>query len=126
MLITTIVSASLLVSASVNLDAIAANGTVAPLAMPKELKQSKMVSTIMRANDCIANAVRTDPRVKGAEDLRDLIADAVRPCIEPLRTMITTYDQLFGEGEGEAFFMGPFLDELPRAVRARLQNTARQ
>jgi hypothetical protein len=30
--------------------------------------------------------------------------------------MIDAYDEYFGDGKGEAFFMGPYLDVLPRAV----------
>jgi hypothetical protein len=30
--------------------------------------------------------------------------------------MIDAYDRYFGEGSGEAFFMGPYLDILPRVV----------
>jgi hypothetical protein len=30
--------------------------------------------------------------------------------------MIDAYDRYFGDGTGEAYFMGPYLDELPVAV----------
>jgi hypothetical protein len=30
--------------------------------------------------------------------------------------MIDAYDRFFGDGSGEAFFMGPYLDALPAAV----------
>ena len=30
--------------------------------------------------------------------------------------MIEAYDRYFGAGEGEAFFIGPYLDVLPTAV----------
>jgi hypothetical protein len=30
--------------------------------------------------------------------------------------MIDAYDRFFGDGTGEAFFMGPYLDTLPAAV----------
>ena len=30
--------------------------------------------------------------------------------------MIDAYDRFFGDGTGEAFFMGPYLDALPDAV----------
>jgi hypothetical protein len=32
--------------------------------------------------------------------------------------MIDAYDHYYGEGSGEAFFMGPYLDVLPKAVQA--------
>jgi len=38
--------------------------------------------------------------------------------------MIETHDRLFGQGSGEAFFMGPYLDTLPRAVTRQVKGTA--
>jgi hypothetical protein len=37
-------------------------------------------------------------------------------CLTPVRAMIEAYDRYYGAGAGEAFFMGPYLDVLPRAV----------
>ena len=37
-------------------------------------------------------------------------------CVGPVRAMIDAYDRYFGDGTGEAFFMGPYLDALPAAV----------
>jgi hypothetical protein len=37
-------------------------------------------------------------------------------CTNEVRAMIEAYDRYFGDGEGEAFFMGPYLDVLPMAV----------
>ena len=37
-------------------------------------------------------------------------------CLGAVRTMIDAYDRYFGEGAGEAFFSGPYLDVLPGAV----------
>jgi hypothetical protein len=37
-------------------------------------------------------------------------------CLGPVRSMINVYDQYFGDGIGEAFFMGPYLDLLPKAI----------
>jgi len=33
-----------------------------------------------------------------------------------MRSMIDAYDEYFGDGTGEAFFSGPYLDVLPTAV----------
>jgi hypothetical protein len=32
--------------------------------------------------------------------------------------MIDAYDRYYGDGAGAAFFMGPYLDVLPKAVAA--------
>jgi hypothetical protein len=38
--------------------------------------------------------------------------------------MIDAYDLNYGDGAGEAFFMGPYLDVLPRAVEAGADRAA--
>ena len=71
------------------------------------------------ATECVAKAVAADPRFgkrKSAGDFGDLIVDSMPPCAQQMRTMIDAYDRYFGEGSGEAFFMGPYLDLLPKAV----------
>jgi hypothetical protein len=71
---------------------------------------------ITRATQCVARAVAADPRYAGARNIGDLIVDAMPACATLMRSMIDTYDQYFGNGTGEAFFSGPYLDVLPTAV----------
>jgi hypothetical protein len=67
--------------------------------------------------ECIARSVSADPRLgQRNADLGDLIVDSMPHCAAQVRAMIEAYDRYFGEGEGEAFFMGPYLDVLPSAV----------
>ena len=40
----------------------------------------------------------------------------MQTCVGSVRAMIEAYDRYFGDGNGEAFFMGPYLDILPTAV----------
>jgi hypothetical protein len=42
-----------------------------------------------------------------------------------VRALIEAYDRYFGEGEGEAFFMGPYLDVLPSAVSKWVRDSVR-
>lgn len=81
-------------------------------------KNAAIRPLVQRATDCIVGAVATDARYDkdAAGNLGDLIVDSVTPCLEPVRAMIDAYDRYFGEGSGEAFFMGPYLDVLPKAV----------
>jgi len=76
---------------------------------------------IRSATDCIARAVVADPRYgsENSSQLGDLIVDSMPSCITRVRAMIDAYDRYYGEGTGEAFFMGPYLDVLPRAVGER-------
>jgi hypothetical protein len=82
--------------------------------------QERMAATepaIRSATDCIAHAVLNDPRYHAESgSLGDLIVASVPTCLTPVRAMIDTYDHYYGEGTGEAFFMGPYLDVLPKAV----------
>jgi len=86
--------------------------------------QQKIAATeplVQSATDCIVHAVTTDPRYAGlpSAPLGDLIVDSMRSCRTPVRAMIDAYDRYYGDGTGEAFFMGPYLDLLPKAVQAR-------
>lgn len=72
---------------------------------------------INRATECVARSVAADPRSSDASNLADEIVDSMVSCADLMRSMIETYDEYFGDGAGEAFFAGPYLDVLPTAVR---------
>jgi hypothetical protein len=83
--------------------------------------QQKIAATeplVRSATDCIVRAVTTDPRYgdKAGTGLGELIVASVPSCLKPVHAMIDAYDRYYGEGTGEAFFMGPYLDVLPKAV----------
>jgi hypothetical protein len=85
--------------------------------------QEKSAATqplVRSATDCIVRAVVADPRYgqKPTAPLGDLIVDSMPSCVAPVRAMIDAYDRYYGEGSGQAFFMGPYLDVLPKAVTA--------
>ncbi|HEU5275013.1 MAG TPA: hypothetical protein VFU97_15225 [Xanthobacteraceae bacterium] len=71
---------------------------------------------INRATECVARTVAADPRAIDASRLGDAIVDSMGPCRDVMRSMIDTYDTYFGDGTGEAFFSGPYLEVLPKAV----------
>jgi hypothetical protein len=82
-------------------------------------QKSAATETLMRsATDCIAHAVFADPRYSatGTAQLGDLIVASMPSCTASVRAMIDGYDQYYGEGSGETFFMGPYLDALPKLV----------
>ena len=89
-----------------------------PAQMSAQQKNAVMQPLVRSASECIARAVAGDPRF-GKElpsDLGDLIVASIPTCVRPVRAMIDGYDRYFGEGTGEAFFMGPYLDVLPTVV----------
>lgn len=82
-------------------------------------RSAAMHPLVQRTTDCIASHVAADPRyAKGTVNgnLGDLIVDSVPPCMDAVRAMIDAHDRYFGDGTGEAFFMGPYLDVLPTAI----------
>jgi hypothetical protein len=84
---------------------------------PRE--KSAATQTLVRsATDCIVRAVFADPHYSASDSskLGDLIVASMPSCVTPVRAMIDGYDQYYGEGSGEAFFMGPYLDALPKVV----------
>jgi hypothetical protein len=86
--------------------------------MTSQQKNAAVQPLVRSATDCIARAVRADPRYGKmvASALGDLIVDSIPTCVRPVRAMIDGYDRYFGEGTGQAFFMGPYLDVLPSVV----------
>jgi len=84
-------------------------------------KSAAMLPLMRSATECSA-----DPRFgRSNADLGDLIVDSMPRCAVQVRMMIEAYDRYFGDGEGEAFFMGPYLDLLPGAVSKWVRDTVR-
>ncbi len=79
-------------------------------------QENAIVQRLIRsATECIARAVAADPRHTQPDgNFGELIVDSMPSCIGQVRAMIDGYDRYFGDGE--AFFMGPYLDVLPKAV----------
>jgi len=85
--------------------------------LSNQQKNAAMQPLVRSATECIAQAVVGDARFRVPDvGLGDLIVDSMTTCLGPVRAMIDAYDHYFGDGTGEAFFMGPYLDVLPAAV----------
>jgi hypothetical protein len=97
-------------SANVDLDGLATKH------LSNQQRSAAVQPFITRATECVARTVAADPRSADASKLGDVIVDSMPTCATLMRSMIDTYDQYFGNGTGEAFFSGPYLDVLPRAV----------
>ena len=96
----------------------------------KRSTQEKLAATeplVRSATQCIVRAVAASPNYRGRIDAKigDLIVDSMPTCLAPVRAMIDAYDRYYGDGAGEAFFMGPYLDVLPKAVEAGADHAAR-
>jgi hypothetical protein len=92
--------------------------------MSVDQKDAAVRPLVSSATECIARTVSADPRfpvLKGAE-FNNLIVESVPSCVDDLRSMIDAYDRLYGDGAGETFFIGPYLDGLPAAVTTRVKD----
>ncbi len=88
-----------------------------PTPMSAQQKSAAMQPLVRSATECIVHSVAGDPRFsRPGANLPDLIVDSMPSCVNAMRAMIDAYDRYYGAGSGEAFFMGPYLDILPRAV----------
>jgi hypothetical protein len=97
-------------------------------AMTPQEQRATMQPLIRSANECIAKAVSAHPQFNASVEpgeVNNLIVDSIPNCIEPVRALIDQHDQLYGNGTGERFFMGPYLDALPLAVQALMRGPTR-
>jgi hypothetical protein len=90
------------------------SGAPAQLTLPEKVAATDPL--VRSATECIVHAVTADPRYGTKARVGDLIVDSMPACVTPMRAMIAAYDRYYGDGTGEAFFMGPYLDVLPKAV----------
>ncbi len=82
-------------------------------------KEAALLPLVLRATDCIVRKVSADRRYGNdvrPSDINDLIVDSISACARPVRAMIDAHNRMYGEGSGEAFLLGPYLDVLPAAV----------
>ena len=113
MILSALTGASLLVMAAATPDIDHATSSAH---LNPQQRAAAVQPAISRATECVARTIAADPRASDASRLGDLIVDSMQPCRDVMRSMIDTYDQYFGDGTGEAFFSGPYLDVLPTAV----------
>jgi hypothetical protein len=104
------------------------NGEPSTARLSAQQKSAAVQIYVTRATECIARKVAADPRfarMRNPNDIGDLIVDSMPSCAELMRAMIESYDHYFGDGMGEAFFTGPYLDVLPTAVTKWVEDSRR-
>jgi hypothetical protein len=123
MVLAPLVGATLLVSVATQ----PLTDPLGPVRLSTPEKNAAMEPLVRSATDCIIHAVAADPRFKArsAAAVGDLIVDSMSSCVTPVRAMIDSYDRYFGQGMGEAFFMGPYLDVLPKAVTESVSRSSK-
>jgi hypothetical protein len=79
-------------------------------------KEAALLPLVLRATDCIVRKVHRYSSDIRPSDINDLIVDSIAACARPVRAMIDAHNRMYGDGTGEAFLLGPYLDVLPAAV----------
>ncbi len=82
-------------------------------------KKAAVLPLVLRATECIVRKVSADKRYSAdirPSGINDVIVDSISACARPVRAMVDAYNRMYGDGAGEAFLLGPYLDVLPAAV----------
>jgi hypothetical protein len=120
MIVGALVGLSLAVNVSIDRGAIdRMTGLLAESNYTEAQKNAAVRPLMKSATECIARKVAADPRYSQLSQIgnvTDLIVDSITPCLPAVRALIDAHDEFYGEGSGETFFMGPYLDALPAAV----------
>lgn len=80
---------------------------------------------IRAATDCYANTIAANTTALDiAREGRwhDAIRATGDACNSLAGQMVRTHDQIYGSGTGLPFYQGPYLEDLPRAISARLKD----
>lgn len=96
-----------------------------PSGLTMTQKRAALQPVLQTATECVARAVAADMKAKPSTDLGDLIVDSMSICADSMRAMIEAHDRYFGVGSGEAFFVGPYLELLPKAVDKMVHDSQR-
>jgi hypothetical protein len=86
----------------------------------KAEKAAVVQRVINHATDCVVREIRAAP---SAADLGEQIVAVMPSCADTMRSLIEAFDANYGEGTGETFFSGSFLDILPQVVSKRLSQS---
>src|SRR5262245_4152561 len=104
---------------TISVDQITPTGRTVQPHLTAQQKSAVLRRFIRSATECVGRSVAADPRLAqsaNSGDVTPLIVDSMGACVDDVRAMIDAHDRLYGEGSGEAFFMGPYLDLLPATV----------
>ena len=129
MMVGALVCLSLAVNVSIDRGAIdRGTGLYAESNYTRAQKSAAVRPLMKSATECIARKVAADPRypqLSRIGNVTDLIVDSITPCLPAVRALIDAHDEFYGEGSGESFFMGPYLDALPAAISDLIKRIAK-
>ena len=119
MIVESLLGLSLVLNVSLDTQTPPPTNTAAWNQLSVRQKETALLPLVLRATDCIVRKVSADRRYSSGirpTDINDLIVDSISACARPVRAMIDAHNRMYGDGSGEAFLLGPYLDVLPAAV----------
>ena len=119
MILETLFGMSLVLNVSLDTQMSQSSDPASWLHMTVRQKDASLLPLVRQATDCVVRKVVANPRYNNdmrPGDINDLIVDSIAACARPVRAMIDAHDRMYGNGSGEAFLLGPYLDVLPAAV----------
>jgi hypothetical protein len=97
--------------------------STAPATARSELESA----SVKAATDCVAAAalnnseITTLYRENRLREVTNWVVLRSNACDNPLNAMRLLHDRIYGQGTGQAFLRGDYLDDLPRAVGERIK-----
>ena len=97
--------------------------STAPATARTELESA----SVKAATDCVAAAalnnseITTLYRENRLREVTNWVVLRSNACDNPLNAMRLLHDRIYGQGTGQAFLRGDYLDDLPRAVGERIK-----
>ena len=119
MIVESLLGLSLVLNVSLDLHTPMAVERLGSAQLSVRQKEAALLPLVRRATDCIVRKASADKRYRAGllpDEVNDLIIDSIEACARPVRAMIDAHDRMYGDGSGEAFLLGPYLDILPSAV----------
>lgn len=96
-----------------------------PGALSEAQKRKIHLPYVRAATNCFARAIIASPeatRLARSVQWGDAVLSTAKGfCQAEVGTLLSTHDQLYGQGTGQAFFVGPYFSDLPRALGNRLR-----
>jgi len=94
---------------------------------PATARSEMESASVKAATDCVAAAALNNPEIttfyreNRLRDVTNWIVLRSSACDNPLNAMRLLHDRIYGQGTGQAFLRGDYLNDLPRAVGERIK-----
>ena len=88
-----------------------------------DLRAVMVPAYVDRVTSCVGTHVAASANY-GKQALPDLITEKMAECAQPARELVEIIDDCFGKGVGEQYFLGAYLDTLPRRLEVWIRKHA--